>query len=326
MKRRALLFAAGLLLVRGRKALWANAINPAAGTGGAAFLYLNQGSARAMALGNAFVAVAEGADAMIWNPAGIARAEERELQYSYLSYVQGLDTPVYMAYVQPFGRTVVGGNFSYISDSNFDVRDQNGIPQPNSTVQVHDGFGSVAVARSFWYERLFLGATLREVHEDNAGAVHDSLVGDLGAIFQPNQRLSLGFAAQNLGARMSDVSSIVRGGVGWRLNDFLTLSCEVNKPADDNTHVGIGAEFQIPEQYLEVAQLTLRAGWSNLNNMGQSFNGALQTLHLNETSGFTFGLGMYTSEAFGYGLGIDYAFVPFGALGVVEQISMTVKF
>ncbi|MHB2025189.1 MAG: PorV/PorQ family protein [Elusimicrobiota bacterium] len=327
MKWRALALTAGLIPMGGEGLLWASSsIASSAGTGGAAFLYLNQGSARAMGMGNSFVAVADGADAMAWNPAGIARTEERQLQYSYLSYVQGLNTPVYMAYVQPMGRTVVGANFSYISDSNFDVRDANGIPQPNSTIQVHDGFGSIAIARSFWYERLFLGAALRDVSESNAGASYNSVVGDLGLIFKPNNRLSFGLSGQNLGASMANVYSIVRSGVGFRVNDFLTLTGEVDKPQADNTKVGVGGEFQIPEQYLEVAQLTLRAGWYNLNNMGQSFNGALETLHLNETSGFTFGLGMYTSQAFGYGLGIDYAFVPFGALGVVEQISLTLKF
>jgi hypothetical protein len=35
---------------------------------------------------------------------------------------------------------------------------------------------------------------------------------------------------------------------------------------------------------------------------------------------------LYTSQAFGYGLGLDYAMVPFGALGTVDQISLKVKF
>src|SRR5437870_4781354 len=83
----------------------ARAIDAAAGTGGAQFLKIGQGSARAMALGGAYAALAEGSDAMTWNPAGLAQTQQREVAFSYLRYVQGLDSPVYLGYAQPMGRT-----------------------------------------------------------------------------------------------------------------------------------------------------------------------------------------------------------------------------
>ena len=90
--------------------------------------------------------------------------------------------------------------------------------------------------------------------------------------------------------------------------------------------MGIGAEFQVPEQYLELGQLTFRVGYYNADNQGQSFSDELKGLRLDRTSGLSFGFGLYTSQAFGYGLALDYAFVPFGALGSVDQISLKVKF
>lgn len=302
------------------------AIDPAAGTAGAAFLKLKQGSARQMAMGESSVAITEGADALTWNPAGLALAQQKELAYSYLRYVQGLDTPLFLAYAHPMGRTVWGANLSYISDSGFDVRDANGIPQPGTNVQVHDGFGTLGVARSFWYEKLFLGGALREIHEDNAGNLHDTLVGDAGVIVKPNNVLSLGFAVQNFGSNIKNVAAITRGGAGLRLGDFVLLGVELNKAQDSAAHFGIGAEFQVPEEYLELGQLAFRMGWYNADNLGQSFSSELQGMHLDRTSGLSFGFGLYTSQAFGYGLGVDYAFVPFGALGTVDQISLKVKF
>jgi len=37
------------------------------------------------------------------------------------------------------------------------------------------------VGRSFWYEKLFLGASLKGIHEDNAGSIHDTWSADGGS-------------------------------------------------------------------------------------------------------------------------------------------------
>ena len=101
-----------------------------------------------MALGSAYVAIAEGSDSLTWNPAGLAATQQKEFAYSYLRHVQDLDTPLYMAYAHPMGRTVWGANVAYITASGFDARDDNGIPQSDSQVKVNDGFGTLGLARS----------------------------------------------------------------------------------------------------------------------------------------------------------------------------------
>ena len=314
---------AGLLL---GAALPCRAMDPAAGTGGSAFMRLGQGSTVAMGMGQAYVALAEGTEALTWNPAGLAVTQQRELAYSYLRHVQGLDTPLYMAYAHPTGRTVWGANLAYLNDDNFDARDANGIPQPNANVIVRDGFATLGVGRSFWYEKLFLGASLKGIHEDNAGSIHDTLVGDAGALFRPNSVLSLGFALQNFGSSTANVPSIAHGGAAARLGDFLTVSFEVNKAADDVARVGFGAEFHVPEEYLQAGELAFRVGYYSRDSLGQSFKSELKGLGLDHTSNLSFGLGLFTSQAFGYGLGLDYALVPFGALGAVDQLSVKLKF
>ncbi len=311
----------------------ARAIDSAAGTSAAQFLKLGQGSSRAMALGGAYVALAEGSDAISWNPAGLAVTQQRELAFSWyrgMQGVQGVDTrgflPAYIGYAQPMGRTTWGANAAYLTDNGFDVRDVNGVPQQNSNVSVRDGFGTIGLARSFWYEKLFLGASLRAIHEDVAGSSHDSLAGDFGAMLKPTGALSLGFAVQNFGARAADVARVTRGGAALRLNDFMTVTGELSKASDDGVQFAIGGEFQLPEEYLDVGQLTMRIGYRNVDSYGQSFSGQLKTLNLDQTSGISFGLGVYTSQAFGYGVALDYAFVPYGALGTVDQLAFKLKF
>src|SRR5688572_29956939 len=105
----------------------ARAIDPRAGTGGATFMKIGIGGARAMALGRSFAALGEGVDALPYNPAGLALAQQKEVSYSYLRYVQEISAPFYMAYAHPLGRTVIGANLAYINVDGFDVRDTNGI-------------------------------------------------------------------------------------------------------------------------------------------------------------------------------------------------------
>lgn len=304
----------------------AAAADSAAGTGGANFLKLGQGSARAMAMGRSYVALAEGSDALTWNPAGLAVTQQRELAYSYLRYVQEIDSPVYLGYAHPMGRTTWGANFAYLSVDGFDVRDAQGVPQQSETVSVRNGFGGVGLARSFWYEKLFLGGAMKVVHEDIAGSAKSSIVGDLGAILKPNSVLSLGFALQNFGTNSANVARITRGGAALRLGDFVTTSVELNKASDSGARIGIGGEFQLPEEYLDIGQLTLRMGYQNSDSLGQNFDDTAKALRLDRASGISFGFGMYTSQAFGYGVSLDYAFVPYGALGTVDQISLKLKF
>ncbi|MDO8757316.1 MAG: hypothetical protein Q7J64_04845 [Elusimicrobiota bacterium] len=304
----------------------ARAAESNAGISGANFLKIGQGSARAMSMGGAYVALAEGSDAMTWNPAGLAVTQQRELGFSYLRYVQDVDSPLYLGYAHPMGRTSWGANLSYISVSGFDVRDANGVPQSNDEVGVRDGMMSLGIARSFWYEKLFLGSSLRVVHEDIAGAVKDTIVGDFGVILKPNPTLSLGFALQNFGAGTANIARITRVGAGLRLGDFVTLGLELNKASDYGTRVGLGGEFQLPEEYLDVGQLSLRVGYRSGDSLGQSNDGTLKSLRLERSSNLSFGFGMYTSQAFGYGVSLDYAFVPYGALGTVDQITLKMKF
>jgi hypothetical protein len=315
------LAAMGLLI---GSASWA--IDSGAGTSGAQFLKMGQGSARAMAMGGAYTALAEGSDAMTWNPAGLAATQQREFAFSYLRHVQGVDAPVYLGYAHPMGRTTVGANFGYLSDTGFDARDANGVPLQNANLNVRDGYGAIGLARSFWYEKLFVGASVRSIHENIAGVASDTLAGDFGLILKPTSILSLGFSLQNFGASSADVARITRGGVALRVNDFMTLAGEINKATDNGAQLSIGGEFQLPEEYLDFGQLTMRVGYRSVDSYGQSFDGTLKALKLDQSSGLSFGFGVYTSQAFGYGLALDYAFVPYGALGTVDQIAIKLKF
>lgn len=303
------------------------AIDPAAGTGGASFMKIGMGSARALSLGGAYVSLAEGTEAMTWNPAGLAQTQQREWSYSYYRYIQEITSPMYMAYAHPIGRTVFGANIGYVVIDDFDVRDDLGRPQNGEDVRVQDGFGTFSMARSFWYEKLYLGASIKAVHEDNAGKVRDVIVGDFGAILKPNPYVSFGFASQNFGAGKPRIASVTRGGASVRLLGLLTTSLEVTKMSDGPVRLGLGGEFMVPEDLLHVGQVYLRIGYRSSDDLGAVLEQDRSFMYpLIGSPKLSFGIGVFTAQAFGYGIAVDYALVSRGALGMADMLSLKVKF
>ena len=304
----------------------ARAIDPDAGTAGASFVKIGVGSARAMALGRSYVALAEGTDSLNWNPAGLALTQQREMSYGYLRHFQDIDSPFYMAYAHPLGRTVLGVNFGYLSVDGFEVRDSRGVPLQNEDVRVQDGFGTVGIGRSFWYEKLFLGGAVRVAHEDNAGSIHNAMAGDFGALLKPNQYITFGFSSQNFGAG-SRIAEVTRGGAAIKSFDLLTTSIELSKAADGPVRLGLGGEFMLPEDMLQIGQVYLRMGYYSADDLGQVLQEDRSFLYpLIGSPKLSFGLGMFTAQAFGYGMNFDYTLVSYGSLGTADMIQLKVKF
>ena len=294
-----------------------------AGTSASAFLKIDAGTPRAQALGNAYVSIAEGPEALLWNPAGAASATTREVAFAYQDYLQGYKSRV-LSYLQPMGKTIIGVTLNYMDMSGFDYRDEYGDKQPVVGKPVQNFVGSVSLARGFFNQGLQLGATAKYINEKLDTYRYTNVGFDLGAKARPWKWLGLGAAIVNLG----DKDEMPRGfRLGADLNTrYWTLSGEYMKYRDDEGRYGIGLEIHIPEDLIQVAQFDLRVGYYDRESTGYSKSKNLKSLGLDSTSKVSFGFGIYSSELFGYGASIDYAVTPFGALGTSQQIAVSVQF
>lgn len=294
-----------------------------AGTSASAFLKIDAGSPRAQALGNAYVSIAEGPEALFWNPAGAASATTRELAFAYQDYLQGYKSRV-LSYLQPMGKTIIGVTLNYMDMKGFDYRDEYGDLQPVVGKPVQNFVGSVSLARGFFNQGLQLGATAKYINEKLDTYRYTNVGFDVGAKLRPWNWLGLGAAMVNIG----DKDEMPRG---WRagadLNTkYWTISGEYMKYRDDEGRYGIGLEIHIPEDLLQVARFDLRVGYYDRESTGYSDSKNLKSLGLDSTSKVSFGFGIYSGELFGYGASIDYAVTPFGALGTSQQIAVSVQF
>ncbi|HAT72474.1 MAG TPA: hypothetical protein DCS63_06635 [Elusimicrobia bacterium] len=304
----------------------ARAADTTVGTEGAAFMKIPTGSPRVQALGNCGVSLVEGGEALGINPAGIATAQMREFSFSYLSWIQDYSGQ-YMSYVHPIGQSVVGVNLAYYGVKDFDVRDADGKPQYGADVKVRNGYATLGIAKGFFLEKFLLGASVKEVVEDNYSTEYKNLVFDFGAILRVGRKLSLGWAGQNFSGKAHQVVKVQRLGAAFAFNPFLTLALEQKTYTDRQGRLGGGVELSLPEELLQVGRVALRAGYTPGDDLGKNTDDkALDSLGMTDTSGWAFGVGLYSAQALGYGMGFDYTFVPFGALGKSSQLALKFQF
>ena len=302
----------------------AESISSNAGTSASAFLKIDAGSPRAQALGNAYVSIADGPEALFWNPAGAASATTRELQFAYLDYLQGYKART-LAYLQPIGKTIIGVTLNYMDMDGFDFRGERGELQPEVGVPVQNFVGGLSIARGFFNQKLQIGGTAKYISEKLDTDRYDNVGFDVGAKLRLINWLGLGGALVNIG----DKEEMPRGlRLGADVNTrYFTVSGEYMKYRDDKARYGVGLEVHIPEDLLQVARFDLRVGYYTRTNTGTNEKDSwVGDLGLAETSKVSFGFGIYSSELFGYGASIDYAVTPFGALGTSQQIALAIQF
>lgn len=304
--------------------LTAKATDKYAGTSASAFLKMGTGAPTAQAMGNAYTALSEGTQALFWNPAGSATNVTREVQISHMQWFEGVGDSS-LAYIQPMGRTMLGVTLRYLRLNDLEFTSGNNISQPWAGAVMQDFVASVSLARSF-FNALDLGATAKYINENNANVRHINVAFDVGAKLRLfSNKFVLGVMGQNLGDT-DEVPSAIRGGVALNTK-FFTVAGEIVDFVDDKVRYGVGLAIHIPEELVQVAQFDIRVGYYNRDNTGFAEDGTIaDKLGLDTTSKISLGFGFYSSEVFGYGLGLDYAMMPFGALGTAHQLAVRLQF
>lgn len=302
----------------------AGSIDPKAGTSASAFMKLGTGAPEAQALGNAYTALSNGTQALFWNPAGAATTTTREVQVSHMQWFEGVGDST-VAYIQPIGKTALGVTARYLRLSDLDARGEDGVSQPLVGQVMKDFVGSVTLARTF-FGVLDLGATAKYINENNDGVQNINSAFDVGGKLRLfNNKVILGAMGQNLGDK-DEVPSAFRGGVAFNTKYF-TLAGELADYVDDKVRYGVGLAIHIPEELVQVATFDLRVGYYNREDTGWSEKGDIgEKIGLETTSKITLGFGFYSAEVFGYGVGLDYAMMPSGALGTAHQLAVRMQF
>lgn len=266
-----------------------------------------RGSARVAAMDATYVAVAEGASALGWNPAGLGSLPAGEIGLHHQSGIQGTVTESLVAGL-PLGK--LGGlavSFDYLDAGSIEGRDATG--DPNGHYRAGSVGGSLGWGLALPMN-LEAGVTVRGVQQTLADMVYSSFAADLGVLYQATPAIRVGLAYANLGSSGSanTLASALRAGGSYVLelnrDNRLLGAAAVEVVPGGGSALNLGAEDTLFSRY------AVRAGY-RLNFTDQKLTGL---------TGLTAGLGIVFSS-----FSLDYAFLPYGELGSSQQVSLTYR-
>jgi hypothetical protein len=277
-----------------------------AGTSSASFLKMGAG-ARAAAMGESFVSVADDATATYWNPAGLAQVQD--IQVSAMQNTHFVDTQYqHLAAVKPLEKFTLGLSLARMDYGSIDSYSAGDVRDGNFNAS---SLGVGLSAGMKMGETLAVGSTVRFIQESIESESATGFAADLGLQYTPS-RITFAGAVQNIGTSMKMVQEsaalplTVRLGASTKiLEEKLLLSAGLSKPNDASAALQMGVEFNMN------SLLTLRGGYKLVS--GASDLGGLV--------GVTGGLGVKFNR-----FNVDYAVTPFGDLGLSHRVSLMVRF
>lgn len=298
------------------------------GTSGGNFLKIGLG-ARAVGMGEAFVAVANDPSTIYWNPAGVASLIRNEALISHIQWPADIAYE-HLTYVLPSKK--LGGSIGFQFGLLHTDIDETTEEHPFGTGQTFtyaDWNAGVTYGRRLT-DRLLIGVGGKFVHEDLGADVGGTSVNtwlvDIGSIYY------LGISSVRIGMALSHFGPDFQGGgtftsatgeeraydnfsppttfrfgVAWepieRDQQRLTTSLEFDQPSDNQLIAKGGLEYEFQRRF------AVRTGY-NVN---------ADELKWSAGAGFypTFGTTRGT---------LDYAFTEGGDLGAVHRLSLGVRF
>lgn len=316
--------------------------NTKVGTTGASFLEIGVG-ARAVGMGGAFVAVADDASALYWNPGGISRLQSKEILFVHTQWLADISFN-YIGLVVPMGSLgTLGGSITSLSMEEMKV----------TTVFYPDGTGENFSASDFCMaltygrsltDRFSIGANFKYINQKIWHMSASNMAVDIGTLFTTQfNGLKIGMSISNFGGKMqldgkdaiiqhdidptksgnnekisahldSDKFSlplIFRVGLSMDvlktdMNRF-TVATDALHPNDNTEHINVGGEYAFKNRVF------LRAGYNSL-------------FMKDSEEGFSAGCGLNYPIMSTVMLKLDYAYTQFGDLNEIHRFAMSLNF
>ncbi len=300
-----------------------------AGTAAAQFLKIGIG-ARALGMGESYVAIANDAEALYWNPAGISRFEKHSVFFAHTQWVVDIDLE-YAGIVYHIDKmNSIGVAVTYLHTD--DMKETTEL-QPFGTGRFFgysDFLFAVTYGRNMT-DKFSFGVSVKYLQENIAELTTNGILFDLGTYYRTGwESIRFGVSVTNLGQDIAPTGSfkyqnlqsevievnkfqsspppiLFRLGIAGELYETeghrLTTSVQLNHPNDNEENVNFGVE------YMWRSIIALRAGY--------------KTARIEED--FSLGAGLYLPIS-NTDLRFDYAYTNFGRLGYVNRFSMQFLF
>jgi opacity protein-like surface antigen len=313
------------------------------GTTAAPFLQIGVGS-RATAMGGAFVAVANDATAIYWNPGGMSRLPLNEVVLIHSEWLA--DTKFdFVGIILPLGQFgTLGASLTSLDMGEMKVRT---IEEPEGTGEM---FSASDLAMGLSYarnltERFSIGFNAKYIQQKIWHMSASSIAVDIGVLFRTQfNDMTIGMSISNFGDKMKmegkdtmvqhdidpehlgnndrinahlDTDSwalplIFRVGVAMEVisfgsNNHLTMAVDAIHPNDQSEYINTGMEYVTNDMFF------LRVGYKSL-------------FMKDNEAGFSAGAGMKYNLTGNVNIKMDYAYADFGRLENVQRFSLGLTF
>jgi hypothetical protein len=308
-----------------RAQLFPNLGGQRAGISTAQFLKIGVGS-RATALGESFVAVANDASALYWNPAGLVQFDQDQIMFSHNQYVVDIYHDFLGAVYHLDNENAVGVSFTSLSTKDMAVTTEF---SPFGTGE-YFSYGDLAFAVSYsrrMTDKFSVGGTVRYIEETLDKLKMRGVMIDLGTYYWTGLG-STRFAVtvSNFGNQMAPDGKVVLVGkreksqwqsfspptifrIGFAFEPYqsednkITSSIQLNHPNDNKENVSAGLEYS----------------WKNIVYIrgGYKFNVDEQN--------YSFGFGVNIPIRIAY-CAVDYSYSNYITLGNAQRFSIILGF
>jgi tetratricopeptide (TPR) repeat protein len=258
---------------------------------------------RSTAMAGAYTALADDADAVFLNPAGLQKLSNIEINLAYSAWLLDSSTQ-YISAALPVGYGAVGAQFYFLSQGTIDGRRDDGFLTNNQITPYSLG-GSLAYGAKIT-DYLSGGLGLKFANKKISSDSYSACLADAGLIWKIADGFYAGAALRNYEPFSGDLLKFLAAGISYKIINALphelTACLEYN--AGSNA-LSLGAEYSIART------LFVRAGYEY-----KPENNDLGLL-----SGLTAGIGVGIAPVF-----IDYALKSFADLGFVHMVGLRLSF
>jgi hypothetical protein len=288
------------------------------GTSGAQFLELGV-SARAVGMGNAFLAVADDASAIYYNPAGLSQLIQREIVLTHVDYPADI-TYDFAGITYPVSKLggIIGLGFYFLNSGDMEYRTYykpfDGEWGSGQTFSAKDYSISLSYGRLFT-ERFSIGATIKFIDELYEEERATGWAADIGTMYNTGFRnFKIGMMMTNFGPDLKFIREayplpicfkfgiamdVINYGDHRALADF-----EIGHPNDNLEKFNGGVEYWYRDM------IALRVGSQAGYDAGDiGFGAGIKLPFYNKTK-----------------LKVDYAYYDFGDLSEVHRFTLNLNF
>lgn len=292
------------------------------GTTGFQFLKLGVG-ARPVAMGSAYTAVADDANALFWNPAGLGMNQSFQGTVMIMNLFQSV-TYAGVGVTTPFSKFIsagLAGSYLSASDTRRDIYGREQGSFPISDFSIGPGLAIIPI------KNLTLGGAIKFLGSRLDSFSAYAISADAGIIYSPVKYFYLGSSLLHLGTSRRFISNWESQPTNLRIgaagkfpiyNHSLVIASDLSVYSDNRPDLSIGAEARI--KLTDIMKLKGKDQWL-------AVRAGYQTgYHLGIWSGISFGIGYEYEIAQMLNLVLDAVYFSYGFLGDSERVSLSLRY